>query len=45
MAKFIADNELNSEIEKLFDKAEKKLILISPFIKLHARLADALKTK
>lgn len=45
MAKFIAENELNNEIEKLFDKAEKKLILISPFIKLHARLADALKAK
>jgi hypothetical protein len=45
MAIFIEGSKLNSEIEELFDNAEKKLILISPFIKLHARVLDALKTK
>ena len=45
MAIFIEGNKLNSAIEELFDNAEKKLILISPFIKLHARVLDALKAK
>lgn len=45
MAIFIEGSKLNGEIEELFDKAEKNLILISPFIKLHSRILDALKTK
>lgn len=45
MAKFITGNELNSEVERIFKNAEEKLILISPFIKLHHRFVDELKSK
>jgi len=45
MAKFLTGNELNLELEKLFENAEEQLILISPFIKLHARFISALRTK
>jgi RNA polymerase-binding transcription factor DksA len=45
MAKFLTGNELNSELEKLFEKAEEHLILISPFIKLHDRYKSSLLTK
>lgn len=45
MAKFLTGNELNTELERLFERAEEKLILISPFIKLHDRFISALKTK
>jgi len=42
MAKFLADNELNSELEKLFLNAEEEIIIISPYIKLHPRYVAAL---
>ncbi len=45
MAKFLTSNELNAQLEKLFDDAEKQLILISPYIKLHDRYISTLKTK
>jgi hypothetical protein len=45
MAKFLEGNELNSEIGKIFKNADYKLILISPYIKLHHRYADELKAK
>ncbi len=45
MAKFLKGNELNTEIGYIFEKAEHKLILISPYIKLHHRYADELKSK
>lgn len=45
MAKFLKGNELNSELEKLFDNAEGQLILISPYIKLHDRYKSSLLTK
>lgn len=45
MAKFITGNELNHEIEKLFDSANSQLFLISPYIKLHERFVSALKAK
>jgi hypothetical protein len=45
MAKFLTGNELNSELEKLFERADEQLILISPYIKLHDRYASVLKTK
>jgi len=45
MAKFLKGNELNSEIGKIFENAEHNLILISPYIKLHHRYADELKSK
>lgn len=45
MAKFLTGNELNSELEKIFDKAEEQIILISPYIKLHDRYASTLRTK
>lgn len=45
MAKFLTGNELNSELEKLFEKAEEHLILISPFIKLHDRYISTLRAK
>jgi hypothetical protein len=45
MAKFLTGNELNFELEKLFESAEVQIILISPFIKLHDRLISTLRTK
>ena len=45
MAKFLTGNELNLELEKLLEKAEGSIILISPFIKLHARYESVLKLK
>ena len=45
MAKFLTGNELNSELEKLFERADEQIILISPYIKLHDRYASTLRTK
>lgn len=45
MAKFLQGNELNSELEKIFEEAEAKIILVSPYIKLHDRYASTLLTK
>jgi hypothetical protein len=45
MARFLKGNELNSELEKIFENATEKLILISPYIKLHERYASVLKVK
>jgi hypothetical protein len=45
MAKFLTGNELNLELEKIFETSEDELILVSPYIKLHDRYASALKTK
>ncbi|MEQ8551827.1 MAG: phospholipase D family protein [Cyclobacteriaceae bacterium] len=45
MGKFLKGNQLNAELEKLFNNAKEFIILISPFIKLHSRFIDALKNK
>ena len=45
MAKFLTGNELNLELEKLFERADEQIILISPFIKLHDRYISSLRTK
>lgn len=45
MAKFLKGNELNTQIGKIFENANDMLILISPYIKLHHRYADELKSK
>jgi len=45
MAKFLTGNELNSELEKIFERADEQIILISPYIKLHDRFASTLRTK
>lgn len=45
MAKFIAEDELNSELSKIFEQAEGQLIIISPYIKLHARIKSILQKK
>jgi len=45
MADFLTSNELNAELENIFESANKYLILISPFIKLHDRYASAMKAK
>ena len=45
MAKFLTGNELNLELENIFETSENLLILISPYIKLHERYASALRTK
>jgi len=45
MAKFLTGNELNSELGKIFEEAEEKLILISPFIRLHVHYESILRTK
>jgi hypothetical protein len=45
MAKFLTGDGLNSELKNIFEEANKRLVLISPYIKLHARLVSVLKTK
>ena len=45
MAKFLTGNELNSELEKILERADEQIVLISPYIKLHERYASTLKTK
>lgn len=45
MAKFLTGNNLNAELEKIFEDAEDRLILISPYIKLHERYASSLRAK
>lgn len=45
MAKFLTGNELNLEVEKIFEEAIFQIVLISPYIKLHDRYISALKTK
>ena len=45
MAKFLKGNLLNAEIEEIFDKCDRQLIIISPFIKLHTRFINSLKAK
>ena len=45
MATFLTGNDLNAQLENLFEFAGEYLILISPYIKLHDRYASALKTK
>jgi len=45
MAKFLTGNELNSELGKIFEEATIQLILISPYIRLHANYESILKTK
>lgn len=42
---FLTSNELNSGLEKLFEDAKERLILISPFISLHERYAAVLRAK
>lgn len=44
MSRFITGSELNSEIEKLIKEAAYDLIFVSPYIKLHDRLKDELKS-
>ncbi len=45
MAKFLNGAHLNSELVKIFEQAEERLVIISPFIKLHPRIKDSLKEK
>jgi hypothetical protein len=45
MAKFLTGNELNTEVEKIFEKANEQIILVSPYIKLHERYMSTLRTK
>ena len=45
MAQFLTGNELNTEIEKIFENAKEQIILISPYIKLHERYSSTLKSK
>ena len=45
MAKFLKSNELNMGIERIIEDAEEILLLVSPFIKLHHRYKDCLKSK
>jgi hypothetical protein len=42
---FLTGNQLNHELEQLFENAEKRLILVSPYISLHERYASVLKAK
>lgn len=45
MAKFLKGNDLNAELERVFENAESQIILVSPYIKLHDRYKSALLTK
>ncbi len=45
MVKFLKGNELNAELERIFETAEYNIILISPYIKLHDRYKSSILTK
>ncbi len=45
MAEFVKGSKLNSEIEAIFENAQQTLVIISPYIKLHSRFIEILKTK
>jgi hypothetical protein len=45
MGKFLKGSQLNAALEELFEAAEDYLVIISPYIKLHPRLKDILKSK
>lgn len=45
MADFLTGNELNSALSDIFESSENKLIIVSPYIKLHERYKSILKTK
>ena len=45
MPRFFTGNELNAELEKVFENAQEQIILISPYIKLHERYASTLRLK
>ena len=45
MAQFLYGNGLNAALADLFKNAEEYLVLISPYIKLHERYKDELKSK
>jgi PLD-like domain len=45
MATFLTGNDLNAQLENLFEYANDYIILISPYIKLHDRYASVLKAK
>jgi hypothetical protein len=42
MAQFIKGNQLNAELDRIFEEAVSQLIIISPYIKLHSRIRDVL---
>jgi hypothetical protein len=43
--KFLFDNQLIAEVERLIKEAKRRLLLVSPFIDLDARIQDALSEK
>jgi len=45
MAEFLKEGALNAALEEIFSGATSELIVISPFIKLHNRFKDILKSK
>jgi hypothetical protein len=45
MAEFLKGSTLNSRLERIFEDAKSHLVIISPYIKLHSRLVDTLKSK
>jgi phosphatidylserine/phosphatidylglycerophosphate/cardiolipin synthase-like enzyme len=42
---FVAEDKLNSSIIEIINEAQEYLTLITPYLKLHTRLKDALKAK
>lgn len=45
MAKFLKGNLLNAAVEEIFDNCDRQLIIVSPYIKLHNRFINSLKSK
>lgn len=45
MAEFVKDDDLNKAIIKIIENAKKKLLIVSPYIKLHDRVKQALRSK
>jgi hypothetical protein len=44
MAEFVKDSQLNAALEKIFEDARKQLVIVCPYIKLHPRFIDILKS-
>ncbi len=45
MAKFYQGTHLNAKLERLVERSDDFLLLVSPYIKLHRRFRDVLETK
>lgn len=45
MAQFLKGSTINSRLERIFESAQRNIIIISPYIKLHSKIKEVLRDK